>query len=155
MIEEKIQQFFISKHLTLSLAESCTGGGIAARLVQIPGASKYFLGSLVTYATSAKSRLLGVAPSLLKEVGSVHENIAREMAKGARRQFGSDYALSVTGVAGPEPSQVAVGTVCFAIVGPFESTWTSHFSGSRSEVIEQAIEEALRQLVNIPHFFQR
>jgi nicotinamide-nucleotide amidase len=90
-----------AKNLTLSLAESCTGGLIASRITDIPGSSKTFLSSAVTYSNEAKSSILGVRAQTLQAYGAVSSQTACEMACGARRAFGSDVALSVTGIAGP------------------------------------------------------
>jgi nicotinamide-nucleotide amidase len=99
---------------TLGVAESVTGGLIGARIVNVPGASEVFKGSIVSYATDVKRALLGVdAPSV------VSEEAAREMAEGAKRALASDVGIAVTGVAGPtEQDGVAVGTVCFALALP-------------------------------------
>jgi len=86
---------------TLALAESCTGGGIAARMTDIPGASKAFLCSFVTYSNEAKMAMLGVMPETLSRYGAVSDECAREMALGARQRSGADIAASVTGIAGP------------------------------------------------------
>jgi PncC family amidohydrolase len=87
--------------LTLALAESCTGGLIGNLITDVPGSSDYFLGSAVTYAYSAKENLLGVRHETLLAHGAVSAETAAEMARGARRIFGADIALSVTGIAGP------------------------------------------------------
>ncbi|MBJ7347370.1 MAG: competence/damage-inducible protein A [Thermoleophilaceae bacterium] len=98
---------------TLALAESCTGGLIAKRLTDMPGASDFLLGGVVSYANSAKERLLDVAPELLERHGAVSAEVARAMATGALERFGADFALSVTGIAGPEGASEGkpVGTV--------------------------------------------
>ena len=105
---------------TLALAESCTGGHIAHRITNIPGASAVFLAGYVTYANAAKARTLGVREESLREFGAVSEAVAREMAEGARRVSGSDWALSVTGIAGPSGGTLdkPVGTVWMALAGP-------------------------------------
>ena len=105
---------------TLALAESCTGGHIAHRITNIPGASAAFLAGYVTYANAAKVRTLGVREESLREFGAVSEAVAREMAEGARRVSGADWALSVTGIAGPSGGtpDKPVGTVWMALAGP-------------------------------------
>lgn len=87
--------------LTLALAESCTGGLIGDMITDVPGSSDYFLGSAVCYAYSAKEAILGVAHETLLAHGAVSAETAGEMARGARRIFGADIAVSVTGIAGP------------------------------------------------------
>ena len=89
------------QEMTLSLAESCTGGAIAARIVNVSGASEVFLQGMVTYSNKAKRRCLDVSKSTLKKHGAVSEECAAEMAKGGRKAAETDICLSVTGIAGP------------------------------------------------------
>jgi len=116
-IEQIVVRLFIEKKKTIALAESCTGGNIAHRLTNVPGASEIFLGSVVTYADSAKEQLLGVKSETLAVHGAVSEPVAREMALGARAKFGSDFAIAVTGIAGPSGGtpEKPVGTVFIAL----------------------------------------
>ncbi|WP_423225902.1 nicotinamide-nucleotide amidohydrolase family protein [Candidatus Amarolinea aalborgensis] len=100
-IEIKIGGLLSKLGLTLALAESCTGGQIGNRLTDVAGSSAYFLGSAVTYAYSAKEHVLGVDHNTLLSKGAVSAEVARQMAHGARRVFGADIAVSVTGIAGP------------------------------------------------------
>ena len=106
-----------SEGRTLAAAESCTGGYIAKRITDISGASDVFLGSAITYANSAKMALLGVSAESLEKYGAVSEQVAREMAEGARRALGADVAISTTGIAGPTggSEEKPVGTVFIAI----------------------------------------
>ncbi|WP_273842531.1 competence/damage-inducible protein A [Rubrobacter calidifluminis] len=101
-LESVVGRLLTEKGRTLALAESCTGGLLAKRLTDIPGSSRYFKEGLVTYSNEAKERLLGVPRELLVRYGAVSEEVARAMAEGVRRLAGSDYGLSVTGIAGPE-----------------------------------------------------
>lgn len=102
---------------TLVLAESCTGGYVANRVTDVPGSSAVFLCGLVTYSNEAKQKLLGVRAETLAEHGAVSEATAREMAQGARTRYGADYAIAVTGIAGPTGGTEAkpVGTVFIAL----------------------------------------
>lgn len=101
-IDTTVARLFRETGMTLALAESCTGGLIAGRVTAIPGSSAYFFLSAVTYANDAKARLLGVPQGLLAETGAVSAEVAKAMARGARQLAGSDLALAVTGIAGPE-----------------------------------------------------
>jgi nicotinamide-nucleotide amidase len=106
-----------ARRQTLALAESCTGGAIADTVTDVPGASEVFQGGVVAYANSAKINLLGVNAETLSAQGAVSETVARELATGARTKFGSDYALGVTGLAGPGggTETTPVGTVFIAL----------------------------------------
>jgi nicotinamide-nucleotide amidase len=102
---------------TLACAESCTGGFLAHRITNVPGASAVFLGSYVTYANAVKTSALGVDPALIDAQGAVSEAVAQAMAEGARQKSGADYALATTGIAGPDGGSVEkpVGTVFIAL----------------------------------------
>jgi nicotinamide-nucleotide amidase len=112
-LEEAIIRLLTARQQTLALAESCTGGGLANRITNVPGASAVLLAGLVTYANAAKEKFLGVRGETLAEHGAVSEAVAREMAEGARRETGADFAISVTGIAGPDGGTEVkpVGTV--------------------------------------------
>ena len=112
-LELIIVRLLTERKQTVTLAESCTGGFIANRLTNVPGASAVFLAGLVTYSNEAKEKFLAVRPQTLAEHGAVSEPVAREMAEGARERTGSDYAVSVTGIAGLSGGTDAkpVGTV--------------------------------------------
>jgi len=105
MIKERLEgivgELVRSQELTLSVAESCTGGLLGHRLTNVPGSSDYFVGGVVAYSYDIKERVLGVRHDTLYDHGAVSEQTALEMAQGARRLFGTDVALSVTGIAGP------------------------------------------------------
>lgn len=116
-LEQVVSAALLERGLTLSAAESCTGGLIAKRMTDLPGASKVFRGGVVSYTNGVKSGILGVPEALLEEQGAVSEPVARVMAEGCRRVCGSDLAVSVTGVAGPESDDRGneVGTVYIAL----------------------------------------
>ena len=109
---------------TLAVAESCTGGGIGAALAAVPGASEVFLGGVIAYANSVKQQLLGVPAGTLAAHGAVSDPVALAMAEGARRTTGADWAIAVTGVAGPGGGSAdkPVGLVHIAIAGPAGSS---------------------------------
>lgn len=108
---------------TMALAESCTGGFIANQLTNVPGASKIFIGGVVAYSNHAKKKFLKVRARTLKLHGAVSREVAAEMADGARKQFGTDYAVAVTGIAGPTGGSKLkpTGTVFIAASGRFGS----------------------------------
>ena len=124
VLESVIVREFQSRGLTLALAESCTGGHIANRVTNIPGASAVLLAGFVTYANGSKVRALGVSPVTLENHGAVSDETVREMALGARRVSGADYAIAVTGIAGPSggSEEKPVGLVYIAVAGPKEVT---------------------------------
>jgi len=136
-IDTVVARLFRETGLTLALAESCTGGLIAGRITAIPGSSGYFLLGAVTYSNDAKERLLGVSPELLAEKGAVSAEVARAMARGARRLAGSDLALAVTGIAGPDGGSPdkPVGTVFMALADRAGCSATGyHFTGDRHRI---------------------
>lgn len=150
-LEQAVGAMLRERNLTLALAESCTGGLIGQRITSVAGSSEYFLGSAVVYANSAKTALLGVSPELLTRFGAVSEEVAGAMAEGARRVFGADLALSVTGIAGPGGGtpEKPVGTVCFGLAGP-DGTISKRdlYWGSRADIRERSAQEALVMLRN-------
>jgi nicotinamide-nucleotide amidase len=100
-LEAAVARLLVDHHWTVATAESCTGGLLAKRLTDVPGSSAYFPRGYVSYSNTAKTELLGVAPELIQQWGAVSEEVARAMAVGCRRLAGADFALSITGVAGP------------------------------------------------------
>lgn len=116
-IERVVVRLLAERRQTLALAESCTGGHLGHRLTNVPGSSAVFLGSVVSYADAVKEKFLGVPAQSLAQHGAVSEVVARAMALGAREKFGADYALAVTGIAGPGGGspEKPVGTVFIAL----------------------------------------
>ncbi len=126
-----------ARGLTLSVAESCTGGMVGERITRIPGSSEYFLGGVVAYSYRAKEELLGVDAALLREKGAVCEEVAVAMARGTRERLGADLGLSVTGVAGPGQGgeREPVGTVALGIAdGKGCSAFRYRLPGNREMV---------------------
>lgn len=137
------------KNLSLSTAESCTGGAIASAVVSVPGASAVFAGGIVCYQTRLKEQLLGVSPALIGEKSVVSAEVAEAMSRGCAAALGTDCAVSVTGLAGPaSPDDPApVGTVYIGVTTP-DGTTAKHylFAGDRAAVRRAAVRAALRQL---------
>ncbi len=119
-LEEVCSALLLERGLTLATAESCTGGLIARRITALPGASRVYRGGVVSYWTEVKAAVLGVPQDLLDQYGAVSEPTARAMAEGARRITGADIAVSVTGVAGPDPDERGnpVGLVFIGLATP-------------------------------------
>lgn len=136
-VTEEVKNLAVRKGLTISGAESMTGGMIASFLTRHPGSSDYFRGAAVVYQVDTKSKILGVSPELIKEKGVVSEDVALAMANGAKKLFGSDIAYGITGYAGPARGDEdrEIGTTCVSFVLPNEKiTWTAVFDGDRDEV---------------------
>jgi nicotinamide-nucleotide amidase len=145
-LEEQIQNAFIEKKLTLAIAESCTGGEIAARLTKIPGASAYFKGSIITYQTETKLDLLAIPQELIQEHSVVSKEIVQAMASEAREKFNSNIAIATTGNAGPSKgdSSAEVGTVWIAIATAKEVFSEKFLFGKhRERVVQKAVNKAL------------
>ena len=136
------------KGLTVSTAESCTGGLIASTIVDVPGASAVFPGGAVTYASSVKTALLGVPEDLIRLRGVVSSDVAAAMAEGARKRFGTDLAVSVTGVAGPDGGtpETPVGCVYIGIATKDKTVaFREDIPGDREQVRRGAAERAIRR----------
>jgi len=138
-------ELMLKMRKTLSTAESCTGGLVAQRVTNVAGSSMYFKQAAVTYSNESKVSMLGVERQSLERFGAVSEQVALEMARGARRLAASDYALSITGIAGPggaTPEKPA-GLVFIALAGPGgEQAFRFQFSGDRATVRECAANQA-------------
>ena len=132
---------------TLVTAESCTGGGIGAALTAVPGSSAVYKGGIISYTNEIKEKMLDVDGALLRDAGAVSAPVAEAMAAGARKALEADVAVSVTGLAGPGGDEYGnpVGTVYIGYSDAFR-TRSKHylFSGNREQVRKQAVEAALR-----------
>ena len=149
-LEEAVVQLLIERRKTLAVAESCTGGFLAHRITNVPGASAVFLAAYVTYSNEAKTAMLGVDPRLIAEHGAVSEAVALSMAEGARRQANASFALATTGVAGPSggTQEKPVGTVFIALAPDGASTEVKRlfFPDDRPTFKELTTQAALEML---------
>ncbi|MGW0083705.1 CinA family protein [Streptomyces sp. NPDC003393] len=142
---------------TIAVAESLTGGLVAAEITSVPGASKVFRGSVTAYATRLKHELLGVDATLLAERGAVDPQVAAQMAAGVRKALGADWGIATTGVAGPDPQDgQPVGTVFVAVDGPGETengtalgekTAALRLNGGRAEIRMESVRSVLALLL--------
>lgn len=159
-LAKKIITLCIQKKIMISGAESCTGGLVSSLLTKIPRCSQVFAGSVVSYANSAKTMILGVPIFILEHHGAVSEACAEAMAQGAAKLFNTDIAFAVTGIAGPQGGSIAkpIGTVWFSVYAqlptkiqgiPRKETWHCQFSGSRVAIQKQSAVEILRAILGM------
>lgn len=150
VIEIEVGKFLKGRGWTLSTAESCTGGLIAKTLTDVSGSSEYFAGGAVTYSNEAKMRILGVSQQSLAKFGAVSQEVALEMAEGARRVFSSSVAISTTGIAGPGGAtpEKPVGLVYIGLATPTKTeVFRQVFPGTRSDVRHRTLMFALTKLL--------
>ena len=157
MTSRTLPEMLIGRHLvrlgrTLATAESCSGGLVAHRITNVSGSSEYFLGGIVAYSNKVKAALLHVPKEDLAAYGAVSEQVARCMAEGARACLGADYAVGVTGIAGPHGGtpEKPVGLVFIAVAAP-EATMVlrNQFQGTRQAVKNQTADRALGILLEV------
>jgi competence/damage-inducible protein CinA-like protein len=148
-LEEVVVGLLTGRQETIAVAESCTGGLLANRFTNIPGASVAFLAGYVVYSNEAKASALGVAPSLIEEHGAVSESVARAMAENARARARSTYALSTTGIAGPAGGspEKPVGTVYIGLAMPDKTTAKKFFFPTDRETFKQMATQAALELL--------
>lgn len=151
-----LAEALLARNWTLALAESCTGGGIAAACTDLAGSSRWFERGFVTYSNAAKQELLGVHADTLQAHGAVSEAVVREMAAGALEHSRADLALSVSGIAGPDGGSVQkpVGTVWFGLAWREDGELRVEarqalFAGDRAAVRRQAVAFALGWLLTV------
>ena len=151
MIASSVVKRLTKKKATLSVAESITGGGLAAAITEVAGSSKVFLGGVIAYADEIKINELKVDAKTLKKFTAVSEEVAKEMAAGARKKFNTDYAIATTGVAGPGKAYgQKAGTVWIAIASKKEVFAIALvLSGSRDLIRHATIESALASFERI------
>ena len=151
VLVDRLATALLRQNARVTAAESCTGGWIAKTLTDIPGSSAWFEFGFVSYGNNAKMDLLGVDPDLLQQHGAVSEEVAVAMATGAAFRSAADYAVAVTGIAGPDggTAEKPVGTVWFAWYLPDGSVDSvSHvFQGDRDTVRRQTVTTAIMGLV--------
>lgn len=149
LLEEKIVALLCEKEVTLATAESCTGGMLASRIIDVPGVSEVFKAGFVTYANEAKQNLIGVKEETLAQFGAVSEQTAREMVLGAIKAAKADMAVATTGIAGPGggTKEKPVGLVYIAC-GSADDIVVERclFNGSRKEIRQASVEHALGML---------
>ncbi len=156
---EKLIQTCLATNQSITFAESCTGGKLAALVVEHAGVSKIFKGSLVCYSNESKHELLAVPQNYFTDFGAVSEETAKQMATAAREKLGVDWAVAITGIAGPAGATPTkpVGTVCMAVSGKsFEgkllvSSQTCYFHGDRVMIQNQSVEKAALWLEQTIH----
>jgi len=149
LLAEKVGRLLRSKGLTVSVAESCTGGRLGDMLTDVPGSSDYFLGGVISYSNDAKVSLLGVDSKTLKVKGAVSEEVAIQMAAGARTKLGADIGIGITGIAGPAGGTPTkpVGLVYVALSSRGSSECSRNvFRGSRSSIKDRSARKALEML---------
>ncbi|MFF2406827.1 CinA family protein [Streptomyces sp. NPDC058092] len=145
----RVLELLVERGETLAVAESLTGGLVAAELTSVPGASHSFRGSVTAYATPLKRELLGVDGALLAARGAVDPDVARQMATGVRRVLGADWGMATTGVAGPEPQDgKPVGTVYVAVAGPDGAVNVTalRLNGGRADIRSESVRSVLALL---------
>lgn len=148
-LNETIFELLNEKDKSISIAESCTGGGLTYELVKVPGISKFLKGGTIVYSNEAKEKILGVPKNLIEKLGAVSLEVAKEMAERVKEKFNSDIGISITGIAGPEggSQQKPVGTV---FIGVSKEEMTNiqkfQFSGSRERIQKFSINFALNLL---------
>ena len=148
-IEVMLGRLLTSKKATLATAESCTGGKIAQVITSVPGASNYFKGSVVSYATETKISVLGISPEIIKEYSVVSFEVAKQMALAVKKMMNTDYAIATTGNAGPSKGDgnSEIGTVFIAIATPTDLIVEEfNFGQPRVKVIDRAVNKAFEML---------
>lgn len=148
-ISFRLKELFVSKKYTLCGAESVTGGKISSIITDIPGASEYFLGSIVSYSAEVKKKILSIKEDTIKNRGAVSKMVSEEMAKKSRKIFGSTFSYSTTGYAGPGGGDEnnPIGTVYFGFDGEYGNyVWKAVFSGKREEIRNYACEFCIRSM---------
>ena len=147
----KVHKWMQKNQKTLAFAESCTGGYLATQVTKHPGASDYFLGSLVTYSNKLKQKILGVKPSTLRKYGAVSREVVTEMWEGLMKRTSADFGIAVSGIAGPRggTKDKPVGTIWYAVGQKGKQPEVGSFliKGSRQVIITKAAQKLLGKLL--------
>ena len=150
-LADKLGHLFLKQQIMCAVAESCTGGSLAAAITEIPGSSQWFDRGFVTYTNKAKEEMLGVPAHLILSQGAVSEATVRAMAEGAIARSDANVSVAITGIAGPGGGSLEkpVGTVWIAWAGDLKATRATcyFFEGDRSSVRQQAVQVALEGLI--------
>lgn len=148
-LEKAVVDLLVANHLTLTTVESCTGGMLAARLINVPGVSEVFKTGYITYSNKSKRKILGIKKTMLEKFGAVSAETAKEMAKKAALFAKSDVAVGITGIAGPdggsEEKPVGLVYIACSVCGKVEVK-ECHFSGSRMKIRESSVSAALSMM---------
>ncbi|MEA1913216.1 MAG: CinA family protein [candidate division WOR-3 bacterium] len=148
-VAKEIAELLREKNLTLSIAESCTGGLVGDLITSIPGSSNYFIGGIVAYSNRIKKELLSVSRETLRKYGTVSREVAAEMASGVRKLMETDVGISVTGIAGPTggSDEKPVGMIVLGVdIQGKTTTNIEYFSGGRNQVKKKAGFSLLKNL---------
>jgi len=148
-LEESLGMLLKEKGISISTAESCTGGNIARLITSVPGSSEYYTGSVIAYENRIKKDVLGVSEQVLTEQGAVSRDVVEQMARGVSSLYGTDAAIATSGIAGPDggTEDKPVGTTCICVVYQGKiSSMKYRFSGSRDRIIDQASYAAMQLL---------
>ncbi len=150
-LAEKVATLLSEKELTISTAESCTGGWVGKEFTGIPGSSKWYGTGFITYSNHAKHDLLKVSKESLKVHGAVSKKVVEEMAEGVKKISNSDLSIAISGIAGPTGGTKAkpVGTICFAYSDETNTrSYEKFFTGNRDEVRKASVKFILEEILN-------
>ncbi len=152
ILSNQLAKILVVRQLTVSTAESCTGGLLSHMLTSVSGSSQYFIGGVIAYSNEIKVKALGVSQAILVEHGAVSQYSALAMAKGIRQSFQTDIGLSTTGIAGPTGGtpEKPVGRVWIGISTPEKTiAYENHFSGDRDDIKHQTVSVLLSILLDL------
>ena len=147
ILAKDLSKILLDNKFTISVAESCSAGGISSCVCSVPGSSTYFLGGIVAYSNLSKQRDLGVREEDIKKFSEVSDVVAKQMSVGVKRKFNSDFSISTTGYSGP--GGLDVGKVFISVSNPLKTVVKKYdFKGSRQEITNQIIETSLLNLIS-------